>query len=56
MGSMMPPVDRPEYDRTLSLIRGALEETRFAMVWAEATAAPEEAASMALVGAMLALG
>jgi tetratricopeptide (TPR) repeat protein len=56
VGSMMPPIDRPEYDRTLSLIRGALEGARFTMIWAEAIAAPEEAVSMALAGPMLALG
>ncbi|MGH2452560.1 MAG: ATP-binding protein [bacterium] len=56
MGSSMPPIDRPEFDRTFSLIRGAFEENRFTVVWAEATAAPEEAVSMALAGPMLALG
>ncbi len=56
MGSVMPPIDRPDYERTLSIIRGALGEDRVAVIWDDAAAAPEQAVTRALAGSELALG
>jgi len=54
MGSSMPPVDRPEYGRTLNLVRAALTGDSFTLIWAEAAAAPDQVVTMALAGPMLA--
>jgi predicted ATPase/DNA-binding SARP family transcriptional activator/DNA-binding CsgD family transcriptional regulator len=44
IGAPLPPVDRPDYDRSVAAARSRLDEAAFAAAWAEGRAMPLETA------------